>query len=530
MKLKAITVTSLLACMAFTAHAQSSATNPITQAMMEVYAQELMADPHNYEILFRRAGEYYNHDQYLRALTDIEEAIRYTPETEVDLLFQEHLLKANIYIQLKRPEDALIEFTHASEIDPTSLTVLMLRGNTYLSLGRLNEAKADYSKLLRNDSRNLDALFGLSRIAVKENNLGMAIEYADRAVSFSPSGSSAYLERADVRRLMGNNNGAVDDLISALSVDTKSGLPIQRLVEMSNRDYNAVIAGLTNAMQQAPAVGMYPYLRATIAQAHYHFKAAIDDYNHILDENLYNYHGIYGSLAECYFGLGKYEQALTEINQALSMTADNGQYYVVRARIRRAMGDDKKALESATEGLNKLPNSCKAMVEKALCEISEKEYQNASDLLGTAIMDEPNTAMPFLLRARLLQENLREPAAAKALWERMLDLDYPDTALQSLRGFALIKLDRKADAISWMESIMSNVTDVDGSIHYTAACLFSQIGRVERAIDCMERSLELGYSDYYNWTRANDTSVSIAPLRDNPRFKALLQRYDYLFN
>ncbi|MDE6154676.1 MAG: hypothetical protein K2G21_11090 [Muribaculaceae bacterium] len=94
----------------------------------------------------------------------------------------------------------------------------------------------------------------------------------------------------------------------------------------------------------------------------------------------------------------------------------------------------------------------------------------------------------------------------------------------------MLALNRKADAISWIESILSEVKDIDGSLNYYAACLYAQMNNKIKAFDCMEKSLENGYADYYNWTQYDDSSVSVAPLRDDARFKALLEQYNYLFN
>lgn len=529
MKFKHILAGALVSC-ALSMHAQTPADNPITKAMMEVYRQELEADPTNYEVYFRRANEYYNLSQYLRALSDINDAIKHTPATDTDMLFQEHTLRANIYLMTDHAEDALNDLIRACQLDPTSLTSIYLKADTEYKLGKYSDAKADFGRLQRADPRNLEALFGLAKVAVKENNLGLANEYVDRAIAFEPSNSVAYLQRANVRQLMGNNTGAVDDLIIAISIDKDNSVALQRLVALSNDDYNAVITGLTSAMQQAPSVGMFVYLRAVIAMSHYRYKSAIDDFHFIIDENLYNYHGIYGSLAECYYGLGRYQEALTEVNQAMSMTTDNGQYYIIRAKIRRAMGDFDRALESASAGLEKMPTSPAAMVEKGLSLSSLKKYTDASSLLGEAIMDEPDNVLYYLMRGKILNDNLKEAGAARQQYQRALDLDLPDDAVKSFKGFVDLKLGNNANAISWIESILSNVKDIDGSVNYYAACLYAQIGNKLKAFDCMERSLENGYADYYNWTLNDDSVVSVAPIRTEKEFTDLLQRYNYLFN
>ena len=60
----------------------------MTRAMMEVYNQELAANPQSYEVYFRRANEYYKFNQYLRALSDVDNAIKYAPATDTEFLFE----------------------------------------------------------------------------------------------------------------------------------------------------------------------------------------------------------------------------------------------------------------------------------------------------------------------------------------------------------------------------------------------------------------------------------------------------------
>ena len=82
------------------AFAQSGLNDPMTKAMMDVYDQEIAANPQAYEIYFRRANEYYKFDQYLRALSDIDNAIKYTPKENTDLLFQCYSLRGDTYQML----------------------------------------------------------------------------------------------------------------------------------------------------------------------------------------------------------------------------------------------------------------------------------------------------------------------------------------------------------------------------------------------------------------------------------------------
>lgn len=53
--------------------------NPVTQAVFRVYAEQLDANPRNYDTLLRRAGDYYHFEEFRRALDDVTRAIECTP-------------------------------------------------------------------------------------------------------------------------------------------------------------------------------------------------------------------------------------------------------------------------------------------------------------------------------------------------------------------------------------------------------------------------------------------------------------------
>lgn len=80
MKLRIIASALLLAAAVTGATAQSSIQNPMTQAVLAVYAEELAADPSNYGIYLARADEYYRHSEYIKALDDVSKALELAPE------------------------------------------------------------------------------------------------------------------------------------------------------------------------------------------------------------------------------------------------------------------------------------------------------------------------------------------------------------------------------------------------------------------------------------------------------------------
>lgn len=508
--------------------AQTTPLDPVTEAMMKVYEQVLTANPQDYETYFRRASEYYNHDQYLRALSDVENAVKYTPATEKSLLFQEYSLRGNIYYMTERYAEALADFKKALELDPTSYVTVYEIANSEYETGDYESAKANYKKLQRLNNRSSEALIGLARIAAKENNFGLANDYINEVVDMAPASSESYIRRASVRKVMNNNAGAVEDLLVAISINQGSSRAIQELVIMGNTDYTATMTGLSSAIRTAPNVALFYYLRATIAMSHYRYQAALTDFHTIIDQNLYNYPGLYDAMAQCYLALGKYPEALKECNFAIGFADQNSPYYVTLAKIRRAMGESELALEAAQKAVTRDPHSNEALVEEGVCLVSEKKYEEAAEKFGEAMVNDDNNAWYFMLRAWVLNDFLKQSNAAVSVYNRVLELDYQENDVHSYKGFAsLFAGDRKAGD-AWIEAILAQ-PDNDGILNYYGACYYAQAGDMDKAFQCMEKSLAHGYANAYEWNLNNDGRVNIAPLRSDARFKTLMSKYDYLF-
>lgn len=502
----------------------------MSRAVISTYTDMIKEDPSDYMSYFSRGSEYYNLNEYMKALDDINLAMRYAPADEKDLRFQCLVTRSNIYEQLHRYNDAVNDLNSALSLDPQCISCIYQLANIEYELGHYSTAGQNYQKVLRLIPRNREALFGLARVAVKENNMGMAAKYCDDAVNLAPNDSESKLQRATVRSMMQNHEGAVDDLIEVIAAgDRNASRALRSLISLGNTNYPAVINGLSRAINASPRSGIYYYLRAVIAQSHGNYLNAITDINTIIDNNLDSYPGLNLTLAECYYALGRYDAALSNIDYAIGANADEPTYYTMKARIRIAMKDYEGALFAAEKALDKNPEWNNALVEKALALTGLGRASEASVALAEALMNEADNAYLYMLRAWISGDILGEKKVAESLYGRVLDIPQDFDLVTSYRGFAQLFSGNAEAGERWMREVLDANTDHDGSLSYYAACFYAQAGNPERALSYMEASLRNGYANYHNWMDNNDARINVAPIRNLPKFQELINRYASIF-
>ena len=100
------------------------------------------------------------------------------------------------------------------------------------------------------------------------------------------------------------------------------------------------------------------------------------------------------------------------------------------------------------------------------------------------------------------------------LAERHLEIN-PDSARPYYLGStALLQMGQMEKALDWVQRAIA-IDPADQATLYNVACFYSQAGRTDDALDCLEKA-----ALSRTWLQ-NDTELD--PIREHPRFKALLQ-------
>ena len=136
-----------------------------------------------------------------------------------------------------------------------------VRAGVYQAMGRLEEAEADYRRVIELKPKGPDAnLFlaeayvGLARLQDRQGRPGKAAEYLDQLVKDAPESEWAYLRRAEFRRDRGEHDAALEDCDRAARLKPGWAVPalVRASVEAARGQPAAAVAAAERALEKAP--------------------------------------------------------------------------------------------------------------------------------------------------------------------------------------------------------------------------------------------------------------------------------------
>ena len=198
------------------------------------------------------AGIYLGRRQYALALRELEVALKRRPE------YPEALgSKAQIYLWQGKAKDALDVINPlVQKLPPGTEDWLNIRGDIYRVLGRLDEAAADYRRLIQlkpNLSELCEAYVSLALVYSKQGKPDQARQCLDQLVKANPQALEVYVRRGRFLRDQGLFDEARKDAERAAHCDPKSVLPalLHASITAASDDADAAVAEAERAMIEA---------------------------------------------------------------------------------------------------------------------------------------------------------------------------------------------------------------------------------------------------------------------------------------
>jgi tetratricopeptide (TPR) repeat protein len=196
-------------------------------ASLEDWEELTRRNPKNAEPYWNIGIIHMGRRRYDDAVPALEKALKLKPDygTARWALAQIALWKGDL-------QEALAVINPLAEKLPTgSPETLNIRGDIYRAMGRLDDAAADYRRLIELRPALPEAYVSLATVYEKQNKPDLARECLEQMVAGNPDAATAYLRRAAFRRAHGEFDAALEDCATARKKAPQSVLP--GLVEAS---------------------------------------------------------------------------------------------------------------------------------------------------------------------------------------------------------------------------------------------------------------------------------------------------------
>lgn len=484
--------------------------NPITQSVLDSYQEILNENPKDYETYYQRAMQYYSLSMYDKALSDINDAIKFTPAKNRQQLLDNYTLLSSILTERKEYSQALAAVDKAMEIDPQSYSLLYAKGNICLYLNRPEDARRCFSAMQSIKSRSQEALFGLAKAAVMLENKGEARQLMAEAESLDSSNYLTYCRLGDLAMDLEDRQLAAAHYLSAFALGQNKPRPMQSLVRLAEKDYGAVESALNFAMTKTDNKLPLNFMKGNIALNSGNYESAYQAFTELLTLPDARTGSVYAALATAAMALDRIDEAAEAAASAVAAEPSSSTY-LVKARVERAKGNPASALLAASKAYELDVNNSEALVEMALDNIADGDGDKALANLNEAILTDPSDIYALMVRGYLNSEVRNDMRAALADYQRAAVLDvtaFPDVAYKAL-AITLGGDVKKGDLI--MAEAMKNAASP--SDYYYAAIYYSRAGNLQKGKEMLDKARELGYSNLYNIKKEKTANLDISPIR-----------------
>ena len=449
-----------------------------------------------------------------------KKALPLLPKSEKSLKAGMEALQAEIFMQAGDTTEAMACWDRALTYDPASMKQYSNKASAlqslkdYQSLYELGDAMVNRNKKTAKE--------GLSYIVLVSGLNGLkrydeAIEAAEKGLKIKDlnKNQQGFLHYLKGRALMGKEeySAAIQEAMVTASLNTQKGAGL--LVDIADKsDIQPVLDSIEAAFEREPSQRIWPAAASDIYARHNNHVQAIyqllrstkvsdDPYAYcvageyathylgdpVMAEELYRKAlekdstdaRPWGSLADLYHDLGRYEEALSAIDEALRLDPEQKRMHIsysIRGRVYLSMHNYPRALEA---------------YQRALVSENDKDAWS---------------------RIAILHRQMGDEVAAQRMMELGLREMQNDTTMDMLLALGdTVRAKEKAPKMVRKET--------NANQQYNAACMYSRMNMPEEAMAALRKSLECGFRNFHHFAWDDD----IDNIRELPEFKALMEEY-----
>ena len=334
-------------------------------------------------------------EEYGRALTAADLAIKYLPKKDAEYIIFAYTTRAGVYLHLEDTVKAMSDYDTAIKVKPDEGALYEKRAQIYFEQERYDLAAADYHKMIELNPGDVMGYMGLGRNANEQRNWTEAIKQFDYVTKLSSDYSSGYSFRAESYIGLEKWNEATDDIVSALALewDRKAMYLATTLKEPA---FTMLVSKMKIQSVKSPNEARWPYVMGTMYQHEKQYKKAVEAYEEANKRNASP--AILRWVAHCYSEMGLYENALNSIDQALNMDSTDLVNLERKANILYEMGNAKSAIDVYTQVLNTQPEYAFGYYRRGWFKELTGDFDGAIEDLSICVVLDPEESYAFETR------------------------------------------------------------------------------------------------------------------------------------
>lgn len=311
----------------------------------------------------------------------------------------------------------VLDETQTAPTAKVEADIASLRGNAYLSLGKVREAKESFELALKDNADAPEALVGLARCALFEKDMETATRLADQAAAKNPKNVGVWLFKGDIQRAQGKADAALAAYDEALKV--RSGHPMALLakasVEIGIRKFTEAKADIEAARKSSPENLSVIYTQA------------------LLD-----------------FSQAKYAAAQESLQQILRVAPEHMPSIFLAGAVQYALGATQQAEQNLKKYLDKNPENLYARRLLISALLKNNQQQQAINVLAPALKG-PQQDHELLMLAGQTYMQARDFTKANEYFERANALSPQNAAVHTAMGIAKLQQGENAAAIEELQ-------------------------------------------------------------------------------
>lgn len=454
-------------------------------------------------------------EDYGRALTAADLALKYLPKKDAEYLIFAYTSRAITYLNLQDTVKAINDYTAAIKASPETGSLYEKRAQVYYEMGKYDLADADYRKMIDLKPGDVVGYMGIGRNANMQKRWEDAIKQFDYVTKLASEYSSGYSFRAESYIGLEKWNEATDDIVKALNIDWDRKAHYLA-VTLKEPAFTMLVSKMKIQSAKSPNEATWPYIIATMYEQAKDYKKAIEYYTIANNKNMSE--KVYQKISNCHYRLGNYEEALANINQALNMDSTDVNFMAQKANIYYENGDAKAAVAEWDKVLAMQPEYGFGYYRRGWFKELSGDLEGGLEDLSMAIVLEPEEPYFYETRGDLYVK-LGKRDLAEADFKKVIEIEDTPEKYECIQ-YAYQGLGQYDKAREAMDMIIARDTTDYGN-YYDAACLYSRMKDKDNALKYLEKALVLGYNRFAHMERDYDLDF----LRNTAEFKALIEKY-----